>query len=260
MIDLKSKRIGETRLNTFGSEMTIIDYSGKENTLVEFKESGYKVKISYSTFKTGKIKNPYDKTVYNIGFLGEGKYVPSIRLHDHNAKWKHTSEYNTWINMLERCYSKDSKDKFPSYIGCLVCEEWHNFQVFAKWYEDNYYQIEGHVMNIDKDILIKGNKIYSPDTCVIVPSNINTLFVKRSGYRGNYPIGVFKEGDKFAVNCKNHKENRIRLGVYETPKEAFGVYKTYKETVIKQVAEEYKDKIPKKLYDAMYKYIVEITD
>lgn len=36
--------------------------------------------------------------------------------------------------------------------------------------------------------------------------------------------------------------------------------KEFKENYIKEVANEYKDKIPQKLYEAMYRYKVEIDD
>jgi hypothetical protein len=110
-------------------------------------------------------------------------------------------------------------------------------------------------MAIDKDILIKGNKIYSPETCIFVSRKINSLFVKCNKSRGQSPIGVCKHGKKYYVRCSS-----MGIGSFKTIEEAFNAYKQYKEDYIKQVADEYKNKIPKKLYDALYKYEVEITD
>ena len=73
------------------------------------------------------------------------------------------------MKILERGYSKLWKEKHPTYENVYVCEEWHNFQNFAKWYYNNYYSINEERMEIDKDILYKNNKVYSPDTCIIVP-------------------------------------------------------------------------------------------
>ena len=120
-------------------------------------------------------------------------------------------------------------------------------------------------MNLDKDILVKNNKIYSPNTCVFVPTNINTLFTKSNKSRGKYPIGVFfhKDANKYEAHCSifyNGKSKLKHLGLYNTIDDAFKVYKESKEANIKQIADEYKDKIPDKLYEAMYKYEVEITD
>ena len=163
--------------------------------------------------------------------------------------------------MLRRCYDSKYHDREPSYIGCEVSEDWLNFQNFAGWYYDNIYQIEDEVISLDKDILCKGNKIYSPDTCVFVPQTINSLFTKRDNHRGNYPVGVYykKKNKKYIAQC-NVNEKQKHLGCYDKPEEAFQVYKNFKEKYIKEVAEEYKDKIPEKLYNAMITYEVEIDD
>ena len=122
-------------------------------------------------------------------------------------------------------------------------------------------------MCLDKDILIKGNKIYSPNTCLIVPERINTLFIKCDNSRGEYPIGVVENQDKksnyvgLTVFCCTLYERKY-LGSFpiNKPFQAFTCYKNFKENYIKQVADEYKDIIPQRLYDAMYKYEVEIND
>lgn len=165
--------------------------------------------------------------------------------------------------MIQRCYSKKFQAKHPAYIGCSVCDEWKNYQNFAEWCISNYYEIQNEKMQLDKDILIKGNKIYSPDTCVFVPQRINKLFIKSNKSRGEHPIGVSydKNRNKFTSQCSKQYLNNIGyLGSFETELEAFNVYKEFKENYIKQVADEYKDKIPKKLYYAMYNWKVEITD
>ena len=170
--------------------------------------------------------------------------------------------------MLRRCYNNNQRDrnKRPKYDGCTVCEEWHNFQNFAEWYEENYYEIKEEKMCLDKDILVKGNKIYSPQTCVFVPNRINVLFTKSDKIRGDFPIGVtYHKRDKVFESkmCymdKNKIKHSCYLGRYNTSEEAFQSYKQAKENYIKQVADEYKDKIPEILYKAMYKYKVNIND
>ena len=122
----------------------------------------------YGNFIRRNIKCPYEPRTYGIGYLGEGKYKT-------RENGKLTKCYDTWHSMLERCYYPKYQEKYPTYKDCEVCESWHNFQAFAEWYNDNYYEIHGEVMCLDKDILIKGNKIYSPETCVFVPEKINNL-------------------------------------------------------------------------------------
>ena len=251
-------REGEESINKSGNKIIIIKYRNANDIDVYFPSFNYVVKNrQYKDFKSGNIKCPYDINKYN-GYIGEGKYTSRIN-------GRKTKCYQTWINILQRCYDKNYQSKKPTYIGCEVCEEWHNFQNFAKWYEENYYTINGEEMHIDKDILIKGNKIYSPNTCVFVPKRINDLFVNKKLNRGNYPIGVsyFKRDGLYRSEIcitKNGKVEHKYLGLYKTPQEAFQVYKEYKENAIKEVANEYKKLIPKKLYEAMYRWEVEIND
>ena len=167
--------------------------------------------------------------------------------------------YKTWQSLLQRCYDTKLHEKYPTYKNCTTCEEWHNFQNFAKWYDENYYEIDGEIMCLDKDILIKGNKVYSPETCIFVPRRINILFTKTDANRGNLPIGVTQKNDKYVITMRINKKF-VSNKSYKTPQEAFKVYKYFKEKYIKEIADEYKDKIPVKLYNAMYKYKVEITD
>lgn len=171
--------------------------------------------------------------------------------------------------MLERCYSNKNKMKrFRTYYGCTTHKKWHNFQRFSEWYCKNYVEYGTGRMCLDKDILIKGNKEYSPDTCVIVDNRINCLFTKTNSLRGEYPIGVYykKKNKKFVAQCSMFDgtiKKQKYLGLFNTSEEAFYTYKHFKEAYIKQVADEYKEKyitFPSKLYDAMYTWEVEITD
>lgn len=250
-------RTGEINYNKYNSKMTIIEYNLADDILVEF-ENGYKTNSTYNEFKKGIISNPYDKTVCGVGFIGEGSYKASIN-------GEQAIQYLYWRAMLQRCYDEKSWEKHPTYKKCSVCEEWLNFQNFAQWHDENYYKIENEIMCLDKDILHKGNKEYSPETCVFVPERINVLFTKNDAKRGEYPIGVYlqKSTNRFVSQLSIlSKDGKIqkRLGFFDTPVQGFNVYKIEKEKYIKQVADEYKDKIPKKLYDAMYRYEVEITD
>jgi len=248
-------RIKKEKLNNDGCLMRIIEYNKSNNIIIEFQDE-HKTQISttYQCFKNGTIRNPYFKSIYGKGYLGQNEYKTKI-------KHKKTIQYSLWTSMLSRCYNKNFHKKCITYIECNVCEEWLNFQNFAKWFDENYYEITGEEIHLDKDILFKGNKIYSPETCVFVPKKINILFNKRQNKRGNYPIGVaFRKDIHIYMSYIKINNKTKNLGYYNTPEEAFQAYKTAKENHIKQVADEYKDKIPQRLYDAMYRYKVEITD
>lgn len=256
---IKIDRIGETRVNTFGSEIIISEYRNRRDIDVYFPEYNWTFKNArYDNFKKGNIKCPYEKRYYNIGYLGEGDYKSK-------ENGKNTKIYDVWHDMLRRCYSEKEHKRHPTYIGCKVSEEWHNFQNFGKWYYENYYEVEGEKMCLDKDILIKGNKIYSPENCIFVPERINTLFTKCDKSRGDSVIGTTPKNGKYQVQCQifnpeTGKSKHKHLGYYDTQEKAFQVYKYYKEKNIKDVANYYKEHIPEKLYKALYDYEVEITD
>lgn len=247
--DHANKRLGQISKNTRGTSMKIIEYNGCVDVIVLF-ENGYKKRTTYTEFKSGLVFNPLDKTNYNIGYFGIGEFDSA------------NNYYSLWKDMFKRCYDQKYLLKFPTYIGCSVCEEWYNYQNFAKWCHDNHYDIENVKIELDKDILVKGNKIYSPKTCVFVPKDVNCLFIKRNKCRGLLPLGVYlhSDKDKFVAQSYNINKKMLYLGRYDTPEEAFNVYKKHKEDLIKQVADFYKSHIPNKLYEAMYNYEVEITD
>ena len=194
--------------------------------------------------------NSLKPTVYKIGYLGKGYYVPS------------QPYYEIWKQMLRRCYDfKNQEIKHPSYIECSVHESWLNYQNFGKFCIDNKYSKE---LFIDKDILLKGNKTYGPDTCCFVNRHLNNLFTKSNVARNGLPIGVILNGSNFQARCgfvdSNGKKSRKLLGTYITKIEAFKVYKKAKEEYIKEMADKYKSEISEKVYNALYSYVVEITD
>ena len=245
-------RIGEQALNNQGCIMAIIEYRKNKDIDVQFEDGTIVTNREYGDFKKGAIKNPNHASIYDIGYIGQG---------DYNYK-ENKDSYEAWRGMIRRCYDSQSLSKKPTYIGCTVCEEWHSFQNFAEWYYDNYYEIPEQRMALDKDIICKGNKTYSPDTCVFVPQCINSLFTKRDTKRGASPIGVsyHKRINKYQSYCNDGSGHEVYLGYYDTPDGAFEAYKQYKEQVIKDMAEEYKDLIPEVLYNAMLNYEVEIND
>lgn len=235
--------------------MKIIKYNSYKSIIVEFQDDFHgKVHTGYNCFLQGNINNPYHRTVYNIGYIGE------------NIKTKENlilkKSYRVWHSMLNRCYSIKSRNNNLSYSNCKVCEEWQSYYNFDKWFNENYYELDNEIVELDKDILYKGNKVYSPYNCIFVPDSINCLFTKSEKIRGDCPIGVvWHNRDKvYEAWCSNGHKHLIYLGRFHDEINAFQTYKKYKENLIKQIADEYKNKIPEKLYNAMYTYKVDITD
>jgi len=156
--------------------------------------------------------------------IGVNDYDGHVRINGKIIK-----SYIQWQNMLSRCYDPKIHKIEPSYIKCEVCEEWKLFSNFKKWFDENY--VEGY--QLDKDILFKGNKIYSQNTCCFVPQEVNKLFTNRKNDRGNLPIGVCysKKYNKFTSQI-NIDGERKHLGYFITAKDAYLSYKKAKEIII----------------------------
>ena len=255
----KIDRTGEKGINNFGSEMVIVEYRKARDIDVYFPEYDWTFKhAQYTHFKRGNIKCPYEPRYFGKGYLGEGKYKMS-------ENGKNKKEFDIWNHMLQRCYDPKFHERNPTYKGCTVEEYLLNFQYMCEWLENNYYEISGETMCLDKDILCKGNKIYSRDTCIFVPQRINKLFTKSDKTRGDNPIGVSDlPSSNYQATCNDGNGKYIYLGSYSTKEEAFRVYKEYKEMIIKEIIDSYEGKIPEPHYSrlktAMYNYEVEMTD
>lgn len=261
---LKEQRLGEIKYNNQGCLMKIIEYNKSTDIIVEFQdERKAKVQTRYNNFERGQVENPFFPSVYGHGILG-----------NESCSSANTKEYKAWDRMLERCYSENLLNRRPTYKNVECCDEWLYYPNFYKWLhkQENFDKwFNEDKWAIDKDILVKGNKIYSPETCCLVPRRVNTLFTKSDSKRGKYPIGVaLKKGKKTnqfraaisKIDERTGKKIFEHIGYRNTPEQAFLLYKKHKELYIKQVAqEEYsKGNITKKCYEAMMNYEVEIID
>ena len=252
------QRIGEERLNAQGCLMKIIEYTNTNDIIVEFQDK-YKAKVhsQYVHFKRGFIKNPYYPSVYSVGITGQ-----VLTFQDN----KSTKEYKAWQEMLRRCFDEETKKRRPTYKDVTCCKEWLLFENFYNWLisQENYKNWkENSSWVVDKDIIHKGNKIYSPDRCCLVPQNINKMFIKSDATRGKYPIGISDCKNGLQVYCNNPITNcQEYLGIYTDVQTAFNKYKEVKEKYIKDVAkQEYnRGTITLKCYQSMMSYEVEITD
>lgn len=233
--------MGETKVNRYGTPMKIIKYNSSSDVIVEFQdEHKFKTKTTYSNFNRETIINPYDKSVCDIGYIGEGKY-------SYQSNGEVNTVYDIWKNMLRRCYSDKLRWKFPAYEGCEMCDEWLNLQNFCEWYFENYYDVgDGGRMHIDKDILFKGNNLYAPDKCLIVPQRINMLFIEKKN-KWNLPSGIsLSKTGKYIT-----KYNTKHLGTLNTLEEAILAHDTEKRNSIKDVVAEYGNKLPDEVISAL---------
>lgn len=244
-----NNKIGVIKENTNGTLMKIIAYRSSSDIDVEFLDNHHYVKTNttISNFNKGTIKNPYAPTAFGVGYIGEGNYMANRSDND-------APEYCCWKSIIERCYSEKFQGVHKAYYMISeICEEWKNYQNFAEWYHKNKYDVEGR-LHIDKDILYPGNKIYSPYHCLLVPQRINMLFLNKRNKRG-LPNGIRKDGNRYYA-----KYNSIELGSASTMEEAYEIYARYKKAEIIKVANEYKEVIPQKVYDALLNYEVRIEN
>lgn len=231
----KVNRVGEKYITNEGYQIEIIEYFGATNITIKFLLTGEIVRnLQYSHIKRGLVANFFHPSVYGIGYFGRGIY---------NNK-QHSSIYDCWRGILRRCYAKENR--YKTYRDTVVHESWHNFQVFAKWYEENY--VEGY--EIDKDIICPNCKIYSPETCAFVPQEINKIFTNIKCKKSSLPTGVvFNKGIYEVRLCKYGKQ--INLGCFKEEMLALSAYKIEKEKYVKEVAEKWKDKIDNRVYNSL---------
>ena len=237
--------------NKYG-DYVITKYIDSCNIHIKFLNTGYEKVVSKSHILRGEIRDRYFPYVHGVGVVG----CESSR----DINGNKLKEYLLWNHMLTRCYNENLKLKLPSYNNCTVSDNFKYYPYFKEWCNNQVgFNREG--WQLDKDILIKGNKIYSEDTCCFVPAEINSVFVKCNRSRGKYPIGVnyHKSSCKFVAQM-SCKKTKIHLGLYDTVEEAFNAYKKYKEMFIKSLANKYIDVLDHRVYKAMVEYEVEIDD
>lgn len=181
-------------------------------------ENGYEVVGDVSAITRGSVKNPYHPSVRDVGYLGVGEYNAKINKKD-------TLEYMVWRAMLRRCYNQKWQEKYLTYKGVVVCEEWHNFQNFADFYHKNKPKVANVKFQLDKDLLQQNieNKIYSQKTCIFLPHNVNLFLANKHSANTSGYIGVCwdKTKKKWVAEINLFGEGKYKkLGRFSTPEEA----------------------------------------
>ena len=249
--------VGRVCVSKSSGDFKVLKYNDTANVEIQFLKTGYETVARLGDIRNGEIKDPYIPSVYGVGILGT-KYSPSIN----SVK---TKEYMLWHSMLKRCYSEAFKKKYLTYDVCEASENFKSYEYFYEWCNKQIgFDNEGNEnpFHLDKDLLIKGNKVYSEYSCVFLPNEINLLLTKRTASRGNRLIGVYwdKKASAFKAQVNKNKGKQEHLGYFKTEMEAFNAYKQAKEAFVKEQANKWKGKVDDRAYEALMSYEVNIDD
>lgn len=226
-----------------GCTVRVIGYLSSKKVLVKYNDDfNHRVYVTAQNLRNGNLKNPYRPNIYGVGFFGVGEFRGSF-------DGKPTPEYDAWRSMLARCYDSKTHKVRPTYIDCSVDSNWHNFQVFAKWYVN--HQNYGLGYHLDKDILIDGNKVYSESTCLLIPLEINCLLGNTVSGR-ILPAGVTYNKSKGMYEAQlGIRGASTYLGSFDDPDEAHKAYVIAKERMVKDSAKKWASVIGGRAFDAL---------
>lgn len=232
---MKTIQVGDVFPTNEGGRVTVTSISGGSFGIgIKHNDPfGYETTVRLTHLNNGFIKNPFHPKLYGVGYYGDGPYSATIN-------GMNTKEYSVWSDMLQRVYDPRVQVKKPFYMGSTVDARWHNFQVFADWYSNNPFNYPDY--QIDKDILIRGNKVYSPETCCLVPNVINTQFRDMSSYMvdNGLPVGVYP-----SANGKRYRaiHGPVKLGTHDTIERAREVYLNYRRRYLYELARQYLNRV-----------------
>ena len=245
--------VGNVFKSLNSGDFKVLKYNDGKNVEIQFLKTGHRKVVEMKEVKTGSIKDPCLPSVYGVGITG-ARYPTKVN-------GVHTKEYKLWHSMLSRCYNNAYKKRQPTYEGCEASENFKSYEHFYEWcHKQIGFGNEG--WQLDKDLLIKGNKVYSENTSIFLPQEINQVLTKTTASRGEHLIGVYwsKRDKAFKAQVNKGKGRSEHLGYFKTEIEAFKAYKKAKEVFIKEQANKWRGKIDQRAYEALMKYEVNIDD
>lgn len=247
MVKTKNDCVGKIFPTNSSGNIIILEYVNYLTVRVKFINSGSECLTTMTQVLKGTVKDRSIPTVYGHGILGN--------VYSSKIDGRPTHEYTIWHHMLRRCYNETYHSVNPSYSDCIASQNFLHYTYFYEWCQRQIgFNNEG--WELDKDLLIKGNKVYSEDTCVFLPKEINQALITRYMYTSEYPTGVFitKTGRfqaQYSVGgVKTH------VGIYDEPLEAFLAYKQAKEQYLQYLAYKYEELLDPRAFNALLYYQV----
>ena len=196
--------VGKVCKSKSSGDFKVLKYNDSANVEIQFLNTGFEMFARFGDIRNGEVKDPYSQSVHGVGITG-AKYP--IRV-----SGVQTKEYSLWMNMLRRCYSDKYQKKYPTYEGCEVSDNFKSYEYFYEWCHSQIgfgNDGNGNPFHLDKDLLVKGNKVYSESTCVFIPREINQVLVKTTASRGEHLIGVYWSNTNKAFKAQVRKNKGV---------------------------------------------------
>ena len=225
-------KAGEVYQSKRCGKLEILNYIDYKNVVVKFHNTGEIYTFCKQAIILGNVLDRMCPNVAGIGYIGIGDFKAT-------ENKKRTKSYGVWVNMLTRCY--EPEDWHEAYSGCTVSEEWHNFQNFAKWYDDKYIED----WELDKDFCNFGNKHYDREFCTFIPQEINT-FAPRNTNKIFKGFTITKSG-KFRTQILSNRFGNY-YKIFNTSEEAYFDYCRVKNIDARILAEKWKGKLDERVY------------
>lgn len=255
--DITGKKASKSDLEAFIERAKKVHGDKYDYSLTALKNHTTKVRIIcpiHGEFLQMPVSHLAGQGCIKCGHDARRHLLCGVGINDWSDNSGHSPSYYVWNAMIRRCYSPMHHKKQPTYSDCIVCDEWHKYSNFKKWFDnpENGYR-EGY--HLDKDILVKGNRVYSPETCCFVPAQINDIFVSRPPKDNGLPIGVYIRHGKYNRFYASYGRfgETVRLGGFNTVEEAHVAYIKAKNAYIKEVATDFysRGEITQRVYEAM---------
>ena len=238
---LKPLEVGSEYISKSGDKYKVLEYQNAFNVTIEFIDPPFVKVIRRWDVLNGGINNPMKPRMCGRGFMGDGKFCGK----------GYIPEYRVWSDMFRRCYNEASLVKCPTYKGCTVADEWCNFQVFAEWLTSR--KQHGMGWKLDKDLLVSGNRVYSSQTCCLLPGEINMFlaYTRRVNKTCELPGVYFDKKSNCYRSMVTFRGVRKNLGLSQNPRELYELYKEEKERQAKFLAEYWKTQLDNEAYEAL---------
>lgn len=226
-----------------GGSCTVVEHFSWDKILIRHNDSfAHTAIVESGNLRKGAVRNPYHPCVYGVGFIGVGPH--SVR-----ENGRKSPAYTQWSGIIQRGHSGIFKKENPSYDDVSVSPEWHNFQEFSDWFYKQAHSMSPG-FQIDKDLMIIGNREYSPKACSFVPSQINSLLNDCAGRRGLLKQGVtFEKRRNSYVARISIKGRPMKIGRFPSENLAYSAYIEAKIRYVREMAEEYKLVLHPTVYD-----------